>query len=76
MTTPTSRGAVGGASHVSRRDFLRASAIAGGGMLLASYAKPLGASRALGANGAADPSLNAYIRITPDGVITIIGKNP
>jgi isoquinoline 1-oxidoreductase beta subunit len=64
---------------VSRRDFLRVSALAGGGILLASYIEPLAAFESLGARraaGAADPSLNAYIRITPDGIVTITAKNP
>lgn len=71
-------------SSVSRRDFLRVSAIAGGGVLLASYFEPLNALEPRGAlavdhNGmstVADPSLNAFIRITPDGIVTIVGKNP
>jgi len=66
---------------VSRRDFLKVSAIAGGGIMLASYFEPLSALEPRGAatldhNGIADPSLNAYIRITPDGIVTIVGKNP
>ena len=67
---------------VSRRQFLRASAIAGGGVLLASYLEPLAAAEALGAApagplpGAADWIANAFIRIAPDGIVTIIAKNP
>ncbi len=61
---------------VSRRDFLRVSAIAGGGILLASYIDPLGASEAGASATAADATLSAYIRLTPDGIITIIAKNP
>ncbi|MEO8619660.1 MAG: molybdopterin cofactor-binding domain-containing protein [bacterium] len=61
---------------VSRRDFLRVSAIAGGGILLASYIQPLGAAQPDGAAPAADAALNAFIRITPDGIVTIIAKNP
>jgi isoquinoline 1-oxidoreductase beta subunit len=60
---------------VTRRDFLRVSAIAGGGILLASYIDPLSASE-VGSGAAADASLNAYIRLTPDGIVTIIAKNP
>ena len=62
--------------RVSRRDFLRVTAIAGGGLLLASYAEPLGAAAALGQRAADTAPLSAYIRITPDGIVTIIGKNP
>ena len=71
MTTPKFS-----ATPVSRRDFLRVSAIAGGGILLASYIEPLGAAESLGAAPAADAALNAFIRITPDGIVTIIAKNP
>jgi isoquinoline 1-oxidoreductase subunit beta len=73
MTAPTRNSA---ASGVTRRDFLRVSAIAGGGILLASYLEPLSAAESLSGLGTTDASLNAFIRITPDGMITIIGKNP
>jgi isoquinoline 1-oxidoreductase beta subunit len=65
-------------SGVSRREFLRVSAIAGGGILLASYLEPLGAMEAAGARLGASPEsmLNAFIRITPDGIVTIVAKNP
>ncbi|MEP6733652.1 MAG: xanthine dehydrogenase family protein molybdopterin-binding subunit [bacterium] len=65
-----------GPANVSRRDFLRVSAIAGGGILLASYVEPLAAAESLGERPAADATINAFIRITPDGIVTIIGKNP
>ncbi len=71
MTTPTLDG-----SRVTRRDFLRVSAIAGGGILLASYLEPLSAAESLGASPASDATLNAFIRITPDGIVTITAKNP
>jgi isoquinoline 1-oxidoreductase beta subunit len=59
---------------VSRREFLRVSAVAGGGLLLGAYYEPL---RALGGAGSADDAvLNAFIRITPDGLVTIMAKNP
>lgn len=60
---------------LNRREFLRASAIAGGGLLLASYIDPLGASET-GAIVPVDTPLNAYVRLTPDGIVTIIAKNP
>ncbi|MEO7520604.1 MAG: molybdopterin cofactor-binding domain-containing protein [Gemmatimonas sp.] len=65
---------------VSRRDFLRVTGIAGGGLLLASYWEPLAAiearARATGMSPLADPALNAFVRITPDGIVTIMSKNP
>ena len=61
---------------VSRREFLRASAIAGGGILLASYLEPLAAAGSRLPFAPTDASLNAFIRITPDGIVTIVSKNP
>ena len=60
---------------VSRRSFLRVTALAGGGMLLASYIEPVG--KVLAQFGPQTPLLPAsFISIAPDGVITIIAKNP
>jgi isoquinoline 1-oxidoreductase beta subunit len=56
----------------SRRDFLRASAAVGGGLLL-EFSLPV-ASFAVAPGAAA--TLNAYVRIAPDGLVTIISKNP
>ena len=65
----------------TRRDFLRAGALAGGGVLLASYLDFLTPGEAAAAEslGAAAPdgfAPNAFIRIAPDGVVTIVAKNP
>ena len=64
---------------LSRRVFLKASAAAGGGLLLQAVLPPL--MRVAIADSAAAPadqaaSLNAYIRIAPDGIATIMSKNP
>ncbi len=66
-------------SVASRRTFLKASAAAGGGLLLQavlpSFARvALAESPEAPADSAA--SLNAYIRIAPDGIVTILSKNP
>ena len=64
---------------LNRRSFLRASAIAGGGLLISAYLEPLeGAlSAAPQAQGApAELSPNAFIRISPEGIVTIMAKNP
>jgi len=55
---------------VSRRHFLRASALVGGGVLIASYLEPFAGAAALAspegvAGGAADFVPNAFIRIAP-----------
>ena len=69
MTTETTKG-------VSRRHFLRVTALAGGGMMLGTLLEPFTASGAAAAKAAVDFTPNAYIRITPDGLVTIIAKNP
>ena len=56
---------------VDRRAFLKVTALSTGGILLASYRKPLKRLR-----GADLFEPNAYIRIGADGAITIIAKNP
>src|ERR1043166_3545169 len=64
---------------VDRREFLRVSAIAGGGILLASYVETLNSASAYAAGlgtAAGESALNAFIRITPDNIVTIIAKNP
>ena len=59
---------------VSRRQFLRVTAVAGGGILLGTSARRIRGVAPLSAQGAAE--LNAYIRIMPDGAVTIMAKNP
>jgi isoquinoline 1-oxidoreductase beta subunit len=76
MTTPPTDTPTGRESLVSRRDFLRVSAIAGGGILLASYLEPLAAMGTRHGGAPTDATLNAFIRITPDGLVTIVNKNP
>ena len=62
---------------VDRRSFLRVTAIAGGGVLLGSYVRVLGATEALASTTSAGEFVpNAFIRLTPDGIVTIIAKNP
>ena len=63
---------------LSRRSFLAASTVAGGGLLLdlsfpgVSAAAGAGHSTAIAGVGV----INAYIRIAPDDIVTIICKNP
>src|SRR5437867_662043 len=61
---------------VSRREFIRASSIVGGGLLIASYIETLDAATAFAAPTSPEWMPNAFIRMTPDGVVTIIAKNP
>lgn len=62
---------------MERREFLRVSALAGGGMLLACYAEPIGKVLA-SAQGPPPVTLtpSAFIRIGPDGIVTLMAKNP
>ena len=83
MTTITAPGSERPAAIVSlspipsRRSFLKASAAAGGGLLLQAMLPPLAnaAMAELSDTGEA-ASLNAFIHIAPDGVVTIMSKNP
>jgi isoquinoline 1-oxidoreductase beta subunit len=54
---------------LSRRTFLKASALVGGGLLLEFHVPSTRAAT----TGAA---LNAYLKVTPDGIVTITAKNP
>ncbi len=68
--------------RVDRRDFLKLSAVAGGGLVLGFYINAGGdavaaegaKTSAAGAGGAFTP--NAFIRILPSGAITITSKQP
>lgn len=65
-------------STIDRRSFLRVTAIAGGGMMIAAYIDPVELFGQGRQGGAPAPALvpNSFIRIAPDGKVTIIGKNP
>jgi len=57
---------------LDRREFLQVTALAGGGLAIGAWWQPLSAAGEL-----AEPfAPNAFIRITADGVITIVSKNP
>ena len=62
-TTPT----------LSRRSFLSVTALGGGGLMIGLYLRPV-----LGAQGPAAPPLSphSFIRITPEGIVHIMAKNP
>lgn len=76
-------------TRVDRRSFLRVSAIAGGGIMLGSYLDLFGTGEAYAATltgtsaaaataggAAGEFAPNAFIRIMPDGIVTIVAKNP
>lgn len=63
-------------SGFDRRDFLRVTTLAGGGILLGTWLE-FGAVGVLGAAEVAEEfTPNAFIRIMPNGAITIMAKNP
>ena len=63
---------------LTRRNFLRVSALSTGGVLLACYAEPL--TKAFGQAPPPPPPMKlspvAFIEVAPDGIVTIIAKNP
>ena len=65
-------------NELTRRAFLRASALAGGGLLLSGFWDAVEAAEPSPATGqpGKEPALNAYVRIHPDGTVTIAAKNP
>ena len=64
------------AGHTSRRDFLKVSAAAGGGLLLSFTLPGFAETTAMGTAESRSATLNAYVRIAPDNVVTIMSKNP
>ncbi|MGH7945984.1 MAG: molybdopterin cofactor-binding domain-containing protein, partial [Opitutaceae bacterium] len=69
MNTPTLSG------PVNRRDFLKLTGLAGGGLALAFYIRTGGAAAA-DTMAKGDFAPNAFIRITPSGAVTIVSKQP
>jgi isoquinoline 1-oxidoreductase beta subunit len=61
---------------LNRRAFLRVSALAGGGMLIASYFDPISEVLAQGPPQAAPLVATSFITIAADGSVTIMAKNP
>src|SRR5690349_1751606 len=59
--------------RLTRRSFLQVTALSGGGMVLGLYASPEAK-----AQGQQPPPIDAraFIRITPDGTVTLVSRNP
>jgi isoquinoline 1-oxidoreductase beta subunit len=72
MSTP----APSSLSSLDRRDFLKVTALAGGGLLVGTYLR-FGAATASAqtAPGGPDFSPNAFIRIAPSGAVSLIAPN-
>jgi len=63
---------------VNRRDFLKLTGLAGGGLVLGFYYKSAGSANAqvVNASQGIDGRLNAYIKISTNNVITLTSKRP
>ncbi|MCY3930615.1 MAG: molybdopterin-dependent oxidoreductase [Acidobacteria bacterium] len=68
--------AVDKTGNLSRRGFLHVTALAGGGMLIGARFSLDGARGAAAATAGVGTTLNAFIRLTPDGIATIMAQNP
>src|SRR3982074_2191440 len=65
------------ATLLDRRSFLRVSAVAGGGLLLALHLDPVAEIFARAPQVPPAAFLpTAFLRVTADGIVTIMGKNP
>src|SRR5947208_3230476 len=60
--------------RIGRRTFLRVGALAGGGLLLGLYVGPKTRAQAPAAPASLVPG--AFVRLAPDGTVTIMAKNP
>jgi isoquinoline 1-oxidoreductase subunit beta len=62
---------------LDRRSFLKVSSLAGGGVLFTCYVQPVARAFAQAATAAAPAyAPTAFFRITPNGMVTILSKNP
>ncbi len=68
------------ASGVDRRGFLRQSALAGGSLLLGLHVGPTGAAEVVGKPASIDYAggfkPNVFISISPQGMVTLVSKQP
>src|SRR5713226_1606290 len=65
------------ATLLDRRSFLRVSAVAGGGLLLALHLDPVAEIFAQAPQAPPSAFLpTAFLRVAADGIVTIMGKNP
>jgi len=63
-------------SRLDRRNFFKVSSIIGGGIMFAAYIDTLDAATAWAAEPAGEFAPNAFIKIFPDGMVSIVAKNP
>jgi isoquinoline 1-oxidoreductase beta subunit len=63
-------------ARIDRRSFFKVSSIIGGGIMFAAYIDTLDAATAWAAAPAGEFTPNAFIKIFPDGMVSIVAKNP
>lgn len=65
-------------AHIDRRSFLKVTATSAGGVMIGLYMEPEVKAQGRGRGGPPQPppDPHTYIMIAPDGMITIIAKNP
>jgi isoquinoline 1-oxidoreductase beta subunit len=59
-----------------RRSFLKISLLAGGGVMLGLTTEPQAVAQGRGGPPAAPPDPHNFIKVAPDGTVTIMAKNP
>src|SRR5579863_6053317 len=62
--------------HIDRRSFLKVSAAGAGGVLIGLYMEPEALAQGRGGPPPPPPDPHTYIKIAPDGTVTIMAKNP
>ena len=62
--------------NMNRRSFLKISAVASGGFVLGLYEGPFGFAQGRRGFAASQLEVRAFVHIAPDGVVTIMAKNP
>ena len=63
-------------SAVDRREFLKLSGLAGGGLALAFFLRSGGDARGADSPSGGEFKPNAFVRIAPSGAVTIVSKQP
>ncbi|HEX4274259.1 MAG TPA: molybdopterin cofactor-binding domain-containing protein [Bryobacteraceae bacterium] len=61
---------------VDRRSFLKVTAAAGGGVMIGLYMEPDADAQGRGGPPPPPPDPHTYVKIAPDGTVTIMAKNP
>jgi isoquinoline 1-oxidoreductase beta subunit len=63
-------------AHIDRRSFLKVSAASAGGVLIGLYMEPEASAQGRGGPPQPQPDPHTYVKIAPDGTVTIMAKNP